>query len=339
MFLHRSNCVLCQNELLQFYEKKDFPIHCCGEKKSIEWTMKLGRCKNCHSIQQMNLIPSELLYGGTYLLDTNYSTVWITHHDDFCNFICQSIPEGLTITEIGSSSQVLIKRLMKKVNYNFIVFDFSLDTAIRDPSVTYIEGNCETYSFPKDSILVMSHVFEHLYEPSLFLDNCFKNKVSDLLISIPNMNDIRQVSITREHTFTYKDSDIERLFEKHGYTCVKKHFYLSNHSIFFHFKLNTATETFFQQEYIVPKNSYLVGAGFNSQVIYHNIQNKDAIIGIVDNDITKQGKLFYNTSFIIEPFHVLKHVECVIVMKHKYWTEEIVTAIRLIHPNIQIYYV
>ena len=98
------------------------------------------------------------------------------------------------------------------------------------------------------------------------------------------------------------------------------------------------TEMFFNSHHTVPENSYLVGAGFYSQVIYRNILNPENIIGIVDNDVTKQGKLFYNTHFIIQPFSVLKDATCAIVMKDKYWTDEVVRMIRDIKPDLFIHY-
>lgn len=336
--MKRTHCVLCGGELKAFYEKADFPIRCCGEKADINWTMILGKCKWCDSIQQMNLLPPNILYGGVYLLDTSYSPEWSAHHDSFSDFICKYIPEKSRITEIGSSSQVLIKRLMEKKAYEYTVFDYSLETAQRLETITYIEGNCEEYAFPKDSILVMSHVFEHLYEPGKFIKNCYENQVGDVILSIPNMDDETQVSITREHTFTYKSSDIELLFKKHGYFCYQKQFYKSNHSIFLHFKLNNTTESFFTKTYTVPPESYLMGAGFYSQVIYGNITNPENIIGVVDNDRTKQGKLFYNTEFVIQPFSVLKTAKSIMVMKNKYWTEEVVKMIRDMNPDISIFW-
>jgi hypothetical protein len=48
---------------------------------------------------------------------------------------------------------------------DYTVFDYSLDQAIRRDNVNYIEGNCENFDFPQDSNIIMSHVFEHLYEP------------------------------------------------------------------------------------------------------------------------------------------------------------------------------
>lgn len=340
MTLRRTSCVLCEKDLVQFYKKADFPIRCCGEKENYVWDMVLGKCSNCASYQQMNLLPSDVLYGGTYLLDTSYSPAWIKHHDALSSFICRYVTKGSKITEIGSSSQVLIRRLLAThQNYSLEVFDYSLDTAERLPGVSYTEGNCETFSFPKGSILVMSHVFEHLYEPARFVEKCYTDGVSDIILSLPNMNDESQVSITREHTYTYKDTDIEQLFSRKGYQCYQKEFYQYNHSIFFYFKRRTpTTEHFFQQKHTVPSESYLMGAGFYSQVIYHNIVNPESIIGIVDNDTMKQGKLFYNTPFIIEPFRALQKASSVIVMKNKYWTEEAVQMVKEVNPDINIHY-
>lgn len=83
----------------------------------------------------------------------------------------------------------------------------------------------------------------------------------------------------------------------------------------------------------------MIGAGFNSQIIYNNITNKEDIVGIVDNDITKQGKYFYNTDFIVQPFTALKNAEMAIVMKNKFWTNEVVKSIYTMNNDISIHYI
>jgi hypothetical protein len=131
----------------------------------------------------------------------------------------------------------------------------------------------------------------------------------------------------------------------------KRHRFGVDHSIFYHFTISSenpdihrvlnphywkSTEVFFNQKFTVPPNTYLVGAGFWSQVTYHNIVNKENIIGIIDNDITKQGRVYYGTNFTIEKFDILKDATNVIVLSNKYWTEEVTKHIKSINPDINI---
>jgi hypothetical protein len=333
---------------------KNFPIKCCSDPgdPEISWDMKIGRCVVCGSVNQMNLLDPSILYGGKYPLDTTYSPSWNKHHQEFAMFIKSTVPH-IPIIEIGSSSLVLAEKLIDKYT-DYTVFDFSLETTRVLPSFKYVEGNCETHSFPSNSCIVMSHVFEHLYEPRKFIENCKKSGVAHIAISIPTMDDHRRISITREHTFTYSSNDIEYLFGAYGYIQNKISFFESDHSVFYNFtiaseKLNVAriihpsrwlhTEKFFNQSFTVPSNTYLVGAGFWSQITYHNISNKKNIIGIIDNDITKQGRVYYGTNFTIQKFDVLKNVQSgtsVIVLANKYWTNEVIDHIKSINSDVNI---
>lgn len=353
----RTECVLClQKSLKSFVILNNFPIKCCSDvdiDNPITWNMELGTCTLCGSVQQLNLLDPSILYGGKYPLDTSYSKDWLQHYDQFATFIKKNISNNNQIVEIGSSSQILLDRLYDSYN-NYTVFDFSLDT-IKDykENIKYVEGNCETYQFSIDDVIIMSHVFEHLYNPYFFINNCMSNNVNKIILSIPNMNDNTRIHITREHTFTYNDSDILYMFGKHKYKCVDKQFYKKDHSIFYYFQLTDdyiainrdfkhdnyeLTKQFLTKKLTVPINTYLMGAGYFSQCVYNNITNKENIIGIIDNDQTKQNRYFYNTSLLIKPFNILKDLEDghVIVLANKYWTEEAIDHIYKINKNIKI---
>jgi hypothetical protein len=351
----REKCVIDGGDLELFAEFSNFPIKCCIDSgdQPFSWDMKLGRCTLCGSINQMNLLDPTILYGGKYPLDTSYSPTWISHHQELASFLRGALSPGYPIIEIGSSSLVLAEKLVEDYA-DYTIFDFSLETTRILPSFRYIEGNCETYSFPSRSCIVMSHVFEHLYEPRKFIENCKKFGVENIIISIPNMDDVTRTSITREHTYTYSSSDIVFLFEVNGYALGKIKNFGINHSIFYHFVISddkTITERilnserwkftsdYLNQSFTIPPNTYLVGAGFWSQITYHNIVNKENIIGVIDNDVTKQGRTYYGTNFTIQKFDILKNVQSgtsVIVLANKYWTKEVTDHIKSINSDINI---
>jgi len=347
----REKCVIDGGKLELFSEFKNFPIKCFtdADDQPFSWDMKLGRCTVCGSMQQINLLDPSILYGGKYPFDTSYSQIWIAHHQELANFLRSAVSPGYPIIEIGSSSLVLAEKLVADYP-DYTIFDFSLETTRILPSFRYIEGNCETHSFPSRSCIVMSHVFEHLYEPRKFIENCKKAGVENIIISIPNMDDDTRASITREHTYTYSSGDIIFLFEVNGYSLKKMNKFESDHSIFYHFVISDPNRTLnpdrwkmtrdcFTQSFTVPPNTYLVGAGFWSQITYHNIVNKENIIGVIDNDVTKQGRVYYGTNFTIQKFDILKNVQSgtsVIVLANKYWTKEITDQIKSINSDINI---
>ena len=357
--LIRKNCVICIHSLLkEFICFNDFPIKSCEDNLNssnslYKWDMHIGCCELCGSIQLMNLLDPTILYGGKYPFDTSYSIEWSQHHDQLADFIKNQININTPLIEIGASSCILANRLVK-IYTDYTIFDFSLESAVIEPQFKYIEGNCENYNFNSESALIMSHVFEHLYDPVKFINNCKNNNVKDIVISIPNMNNKYSLHITREHTFTYTTNDIIYIFNCLNYTCVKYIEFLENHSIFYHFKLdnnssnihhiynsnhNLYTKTFLNKKFTIPPNSILTGAGFWSQVLYKNITNNENITCIIDNDSTKQNKIFYNTNLFIYPFSILSTLSepiNVIVLKNKSWTNEIITKIHDLNQNANI---
>ena len=355
----RRLCVLCINSnLIPFITMYNFQVKCILEDNDNDnldnWDMKLGYCELCGSVQQMNLINPDILY-KKYPLDNTHSILWNTHHVMFTKFIIDNISKNMPIIEIGSSSAILVDDLINDFE-DYTIFDYSLETTRQLPYLKYIEGNCENYLFPSSSVIVMSHVFEHLYNPKQFLANCESSKVENIVISIPNMNNEELITISREHTFTYNSSDIENIFNIYGYYLNKMEIHGNNFSIFYHFNriptsilisrlLNTEryliTKKYFNNKYDVPPNSILISAGFYSQVLYYNILNKKNIIGVIDNDPKKQGRIFCGTNLIVNKFSFISNFTndvSALVLKGHLWTEEIVNIIRNYNTNITIIY-
>lgn len=341
----RKLCVLCEDKVLYpFVEYNNFPIKCVNEEnhRDINWNMKLGYCEYCYSVQQMNLLDPTILYGGKYPLDNSHSKIWNEHHDEFSKFIKDNLDATKPLIEIGASSQILLNRLIDRFT-DYTIFDFSIETAQKRNGIKYIEGNCENYMFDNKSVLIMSHVFEHLYNPNRFLQNCQENNVNEIIISIPNMDDITSVHITREHTYIYNAHDIVYIYNKYGFTLKSQRTF--GFSTFYYFIKDTNiyriereiqnerhlyTKEYFSKEFTIPENSYIIGAGFWTQVLIQNIKNKENIAGILDNDKTKQGNYLLGTDYMISPFTKIKDIENpinVIILAKKIWTNEVIDIV------------
>jgi hypothetical protein len=250
---------------------------------------------------------------------------------------------------------VLVNKLINKFD-DYTIFDYSLVTTKKLPYLKYIEANCENYIFPSKTVIVMSHVLEHLYNPKRLLGNCENSKVEDIVISIPNMNNQDLVTISREHTFVYNSSDIEYLFNMYGYYLKKMMIHGDDFSIFYYFNripssplqnriLNPTryllTQKYFSEKYTVPNKTVIISAGFWAQILYHNIVNKENVIAIVDNDPMKQGSTFYNTQLIIKPNPSLIEFEddtTAVILGGRFWTEELTRIVRTYNTNIKIIY-
>lgn len=95
-----------------------------------------------------------------------------------------------------------------------------------------ITGFAEDISIDeKFDIIWMSHVFEHLLRPDLFLEKCKKNLEPDgiIFIEVPNCENKKnlQCSIDEPSTFHFSKQALEKLAKKIGYTVVKSDYFRS----------------------------------------------------------------------------------------------------------------
>ena len=309
----RTQCVLCDTELLSFTSFLH-PVYDCADKNE-EWTIKYGYCPHCFSVQLMTLADPLVLYDKNYVQPFQ-THLWTQHNLSFVAFIAKHCsPQPLL--EIGSSSFCLGKHL---IHYypDYTVFDYSIEQAIQLPNVTYIEGNCEEYDFTQPCI-VMSHVFEHLYEPKKFIQNCLRNKVKTILLSVPSMEET-QLHVCSQHTFQYNAQDIVYLFGLYEYKLKELLHWNVNESfpcLFYCFTLDGPQHVtqlieprhLYSMQYFkpfrVPPNTFLTTANMFSVVVYPWIENKEDVIGVVDVNPKKHGKKFSYTSLIVQPIEVL----------------------------------
>lgn len=324
----RNNCVLCNNSKLKDIKTINIPLYIINNPDNESWDMKYGYCETCYSVQLKTLLDPNILYDKNYIQPVSTSYTWVQHNMSFINFIINSVNINKPLIEVGSSSFVLGKHLIEYYK-DYTVFDYSLEQAEKKDGVKYIEGNCENYNFPENSNIIMSNVFEHLYDPKIFIENCKKNKVENIIISIPNMNNLSNINVCNQHTFLYNHYDIEYIFKINNYNLVNKLFFNSNDNslpdLFFHFQLfnndNNDNQIIINRKIIenrhlffcnllksfnIPKNTFIATAGMQSIIIYSIIENKENVIGIIDYNTKIQNKKYGNTNFIIQPYEYLK---------------------------------
>lgn len=335
----RTHCLFC-DACLSSIKKINQPIYECIDGENGDWTMEYGYCPECFSVQLMSLMEPEILYDEHYFQPLNQSYLWIHHNISFVQFIIHHLNTDThnSILEIGSSSFCLGKHL--SLYYpKYTVFDYTLKNANPKENITYIEGNCETYQFTENTI-VLSHVFEHLYNPKAFIQNCCKNKVKNIFIAVPSMEDPNQLHVTNQHTFLYSEKDLEYLFGLSQYKVNGKVQYNStDHSfpcLFYHFVWTDSvvqverqysntrhlyTYHYLTQQFTIPEKTFLSTCGMFSLITYELIVNKENVLGIIDTNQKKQGKRFGNTQLLVYPYAKLK----------TYGKE---TSILVIHPKM-----
>lgn len=317
----RKECVLCSTHLIEKYTQKKQPITYCPKITSpdndVYMDLTYGACPNCGSVQLMTLVDPNILYEDSHNITYDTPT-WKQHHAQFAEFVLANADKE--IIEVGGSSGILAKNILCiRPETKYTILDLC-NPIQRDPSIQYTIGNCEQHIFCPNTTVVMSHLFEHLYEPRRFIENLARNTVRKVFISIPNMKVLlankSPAVIHTEHTYYMEDSDAAQLFKSYGYALQSQVDY-KTHSHFMYFTLEdgltktniwpTSTraaqilETFRARDerfgnITVQPNSFIVPAGHYGQIMYCLMKDSaQNVAGFLDNDPAKQGKRVYGT--------------------------------------------
>lgn len=319
--MHRTKCVICKTYPLKFfYELKEFPLLTLPtndiKDSDIFFDLSYGMCPECLSVQLIDLIDPSTLYN--YPNKASLTPLWKEHHIEFAEFIQELQPNLTKLYELGGANNPLIEYFKGIEQYK--VLDLH-EPSIKDKKIDYILGNIETYSEYTEDTILLSHTFEHLYDPHSFLKHVQKSKVQNVFISVPNMYDMLKnktnVSIIfNEHTFYFEVEDIQYMFAQYGFTCMSfKHF--KNHSLFFYFKRDASTKElqvhrkenqkelfinhFFKREEKIKAIEintpfYIMPSHYIGQMVYYYYNKKENIIGFLDNDKNKCNRRLYGTN-------------------------------------------
>jgi hypothetical protein len=359
----RANCVLCNSSSLNdIFTLSNYPItpssnnldHSTDEFQDCIFMS----CANCSCIQLKTLIDPIKLYSNSHN-STEETPTWKEHHRLFADFIKDNNMHD-TILEIGGNGGILYK-LLSSYAQEYILMDIC-DSEMRPKEVKFIQGNCEDFNFTGHRCIVLSHTFEHLYNPREFITNLHTAKVDSVFISIPNMDYLYSSGnmsiLHNEHTFFIRDNEIKRIFLEFGYSC-KTSYDFRNHSRFYHFIYHTKLD-------MIPidnTNEYIIGfqhillkyetllkalditmpfficpAGHYGQKIYYYLQRFSSHLkGFIDNDVSKQNKRVYGTLPYVHSPDILKTYRdnpvCIILYAGPY-TNELKTQLNLLHSFI-----
>jgi hypothetical protein len=315
--MERKKCVLCDKENLEShfsfsrFSSSYVPTYTplsLDTFVDLEWK----RCVSCGSIQLATLVNPETLYSSNHNNTLN-SVTWNNHHTEFCDFVASKILNSQKVLEIGGASYCLVRRMVKKGYSNYSILDMSepsTDLQKEFPSISYLKGNCEEFMFPELDHIVMSHVFEHLYNPRKFLECLKKSSIQSIFISVPNLEALYASGCKSilhiEHTYSYSENDIEALFSEFSFGCLSKQKF-GSHSLFYHFTKSTPSRLSYSNSQVLVNHfqerkslieaitinmpCFIAPAGHFGHILYYHLSetSKKYILGFLDNDKTKQG--------------------------------------------------
>jgi hypothetical protein len=353
----RTHCVYCNNELEVLFIRKNYPITASPPalKQKIEDDIVSDqifcKCPSCSCIQLGSLIDPVVLYENAH--NNTYNTpMWKEHHIRFCEFIIKT--NRRDIIEIGGNG--LLYKLMNEVSFKYSCLDIC-DPIEKLPNIEYHLGNCEEFNFTDDKTIVMSHVFEHLYNPRKFVENISISNIDSIYISIPNMPHLLETKniniLHNEHTYYIDKIYIEWLFSQYNYTLVD-YYEFNNHSLFFNFKqtdvvnkyditnrpklaenINTILNSQVLRDVQIKPGSFVIPAGLFGQMLYH-ITNMN-IAGFIDNDRMKQGFRVYGTPYVVFGFdEILRHDNITVYIFAGPYAKEIIKQLHGYSKHIEI---
>jgi predicted SAM-dependent methyltransferase len=370
----REKCGICNSKNINiFYEIKNIPIKlsCIKEYKNDLETMSFFKCKDCLTIQLDKLIPLDILYSDSHNY-TSYGETWNNYFKLFCNNI-KDLIFNKNVLEIGCPSGKIVKN---SINYNkWYIVDPNKNENIVFNNIIFLKQMFdEKFEInEKIDIIIHSHLFEHIYEPNIFLNKCYDilDDNGEMFFGIPNMEYIAEkelcpfLGIFFEHTIFLNNDNVKYLLNNNGFDIIRIINY-ENHSTLFHVKKNILKnknenkifkidnkfiDMFYNTinkyssfvkycneiiEINNKKNIYLFGASYNTQYLIAFGINQQNIKGILDNSKEKEGKYFYGYNLIIYNPSILINDDCIVILKNGFYSNEIKKQILEINSKILI---
>lgn len=374
--IERTQCVISGNDDLEpVYSFTNFPVFmgCLNQpetadlKQDMSWWMS----RSSGLIQLKALLPLDVLYPESHGAGA-VGALWDKHHKTFANFLNRMSPAS--VLEIGGAHGILSKeyRAFEPIPWTILEPNPS---PVDGCAARFIKGFFDdkfSYDDAFDTV-VHSHVFEHIYEPSQFMQHLsgFMAKGQHLIFSLPNLQVMLEKKynncINFEHTVFLTEPYIEYLLAQNGFRLLKKEYFMDDHSIFYATIRDESVEPIPLEAGLYDKNKqlyqdyvayhealikelnqkieastqpvYLFGAHVFAQYLIAFGLDTSKIVSILDNDPNKQGKRLYGTNLMVQSPSVLRDVASpAVILKAGVYNQEIKEDILgNINPAVSFY--
>jgi len=349
--INRKKCAVTGVADLEYlHSMKQFPLFMgCTSQKSekdslIDMEWKISRTSGL--IQLSKLIPLDILYEKSHGAGS-IGKAWQLHHKAFAKFMMKYSPNG--VLEIGGGHGVLSREYHRISDTDWTIIEPN-PTPDSKVKAKYIKKFFDDkFIFNEEySAIVHSHVFEHIYEPDIFMTHIskFMNDGKLLIFSIPNMKVMLEQKYTNcinfEHTFFLTEPYIEYLLAMHGFKIDKKEYFMADHSIFYGVIKDSSVKSIELSDNLYKKNKkiyldyvsyhkelisdlnrkiengnskvYLFGAHVFAQYLIAFGLKTGNIVCLLDNDLNKQGKRLYGTHMQVKSPKILEDIKNPIVI-------------------------
>jgi hypothetical protein len=344
--LERNQCAVSgAKDLEHLYTFKDFPVFmgCVdrSEGMDLKADMSWWISRESGLIQLKNLIPLDVLYPESHGAGA-VGSLWDEHHKTFAKFLAEKKPSS--VLEIGGGHG--------RLETAYQEFD-QISWTILEPNPSPVDGCKAAFirgffdeKFKLDTeveAIVHSHLFEHIYEPQIFMRQLsdFMRDDQQLVFSLPNMRIMLERKYTNcinfEHTLFLTEEYVDHLLAKHGFRIDSKEYFKDDHSIFYRAirdqdiaSIPLSSDLYLKNktlygEYInfhiglikeinqklneIKQPIYLFGAHVFAQYLVAFGLDTSRITGLLDNDKNKHGKRLSGTNLKVFAPSVLKELD------------------------------
>lgn len=351
--IERKKCVGCgHNHLSPLSCLPNFPIFMGATtqdpKEDLFEDLDVGYCEKCFLAQLRILIDPKILYANSH--NPGIGKTWQKHNKFFVEYIANNIHiDNTIVVDFGGANGKIAQLILSKYKpQEYIIVDFNHDKYPKIDGARYYKELPEYYK-GKVNILILSHVYEHFYEPREMIkylesylvgENSYKYP-GKIFVSCPNISvqirDNHTNSLNFEHTFNINEihfDDINKYYRYSNY-CLFTHTIddiyqnkddniLNNINDVYNIKYKQLFEKHYLPEIESNKPFFLFGGHVFSQWVYYNLspEQKTFLLGVLDNDPDKQYKRLYGTPLkIYDPNNVDKSIR--VYVKCAQYSQEI----------------
>ncbi len=368
----RTKCIFCFKSLTDTYFEKDYTCQVghfmvdVNDDKFVEIPFNIYQCDYCNTVQTKYLGNLNEIYKINHADSTGQ--IMLDLHEVAKNIILKYKNNIKNIIEIGSSKGILADIILKNIEtvYNIIEPSYWGDKSNKNIINDFYE-NVDDSNIDANTMII-SHVFEHFYNPMEILDKIYNNKnIQNFLLVFPDLeyyiNNQNLHVLNTEHTYYIDNLFLIKLFKNKGFNLLES-YYHKNHSVIFYFQreainielidfknsnyslANFYGNIFKKIEYVnniiqknLDKKIYIWPASIHS-IYLSTFGLNDNFTGYLDNSVNKIGKKVYGTNKIIFDFNdiiMMNDKNTIIILNGGVFNVEI-EKYKKVSNNITFYY-
>lgn len=340
-FVVRKNCIFCENALNDLFFKEDLtiPMSCYlvdkTETEHIFMPYNIYTCSICKTSQTKYLGDLNIIYKYNHADSTG--NIMINLHKTVVNLLLKHQDKINNIIEIGSAYGILSNSVLDnlKMLEKYYIIEPSFLGTKKDRQILIGDffENVDNNLYKDANTLIMSHVFEHFYNPNEILEKIHMAKnITNVLLVWPDLECYKDNNtchvLNTEHTYYIDNNFVKILFNNHNFELIEECYY-ENHSVIFLFKRNNDLIKQKLENINYSISNYYNALLENKNKIYDFIKknkenykkiciwpasvhsqflmmclnlNSDSIDFVLDNSPNKIGKFMYGYNIKCESF-------------------------------------